>query len=54
MDNNERVRKILETAQQEVADEDFRTRVDAAKERIREYTPWWYRWFPWQITVTRR
>ena len=51
---DERTKKILETALQEIIDENFRARVDAEKQRIREYTPWWYRWFPWQITVTRR
>ena len=45
---------IFETAQAEIDEERFRARVDAEKQRIREYTPWWYRWFPWQLTVTRR
>ncbi len=48
--------RIIGTARQEVLAEKFRRAVEEEKERIRTTppAPWWHRFIPFQISITRR
>lgn len=41
-----------EQAKAEIAEEDFRARVEAAKARLRHRSPWWR--LPFTITISKR
>lgn len=53
--NIDDVAGIEQIARHELDEEEFRRRVEIAKDRLRR-GPWWRRWFPFtiNITVTRR
>lgn len=42
------------TAKQELKEELFRAAVEAEKERLRNWKPWWQRLLPWTISIKRR
>ena len=44
---------IIQAAQAEIDQEDFRKLVELEKARLRKYRPWWVRFFPWRIRIVR-
>lgn len=50
MTNND----ILRQAEEEIAQERRRERIDAIKAELRNKRPFWHRVFPWKFTITKR
>jgi len=45
--------EIRAQAEKEIFEEDFREKVDACKEKLRQ-KKWWHGLFPWRIIIVRR
>ncbi len=51
---NSTLDRIEREAEEEIAQERRRERIDAVKARLRNKKPFWHKVFPWKITINRR
>lgn len=47
-------KRVVEQAEQEIREENFRSAVEQHKAYLREYRSLWDRIFPWKITIERK